>query len=393
MSQPNHWLLPEGIEEILPPKAQVLEKLRRELLDLYDSWGYELVIPPLIEYIESLLTGRGSDLDLQTFKLIDQLTGRTLGIRADITPQVARMDAHQICLDEPTRLCYSGWALTARGNELAASRAPLQIGAELYGHAGVESDLEIILLMLKTLDLADISDIYLDLGHVGIFNSLARQANLSERQELDLFEALQRKAIPEIERLLSEFELNAVVKNMLFSLADLSGDDTLTKAREQLMGAGQPVDNALHELDELTEKLKRSKPGISVHYDLAELRGYHYHTGMVYAAFTPGVGKEVARGGRYDDIGRLFGRARPACGFSADLVQLLDIGQREIVPPEITILAPVSDDLALAQRVEELRAAGRRVLHTLPGQQGDAKSLGCNMILRKQGSDWVVEPA
>lgn len=393
MRQNEHWLLPEGIEEILPPGARVLENLRRELLDLYSSWGYELVIPPLIEYIESLLTGSGSDLDLQTFKLTDQLTGRTLGIRADITPQVARMDAHQICVDGPTRLCYLGRVLTARGNGLAASRAPLQIGAELYGHSGIESDLEIISLMLKTLDLAGIGDIYLDLGHVGIFNGLARQANLSERQELDLFDALQRKAIPEIEQLLSEFEMSAKVKEMLASLAELSGDDALTRARVQLAEAGQPVRSALNELDELTSILMRSKPDISVHYDLAELRGYHYHTGMVYATFIPGVGREVARGGRYDDIGRLFGRARPACGFSADLDLLLQLSKQKTVPPNSAIFAPVSNDQALAHLVESLRAEGRRVIYALPGQQGDARSLGCNMILCKQGSDWVVEPA
>ena len=392
MNQSNHWLLPEGIEEILPPKAQLLEQLRRELLDLYYSWGYELVIPPLIEYIESLLTGRGSDLDLQTFKLTDQLTGRTLGIGADITTQVARIDAHHICRDVTTRLCYQGSVLTARGNGLANSRAPLQIGAELYGHSGVESDLEIILLMLKTLDLAGIKDIYLDLGHVGIFNALARQANLSKFQELDLFDALQRKANPEIAQLLRQFELDSVVKDMLASLAELSGDDTLARARERLKNADQPVTEALNELDDLTAKLKRSKTEISVHYDLAELRGYHYHTGMVYAAFTPDVGREVARGGRYNDIGLLFGRARPACGFSTDLDQLLDIGRQDESVNVPIICAPVSDDQGLAQRVDSLRAEGRRVLYALPGQQGDAKSLGCDMILRKQGTDWVVEP-
>ncbi len=393
MNQSNHWLLPDGIEEILPPKAQQLEKLRRDLLDLYYSWGYDLVIPPLIEYIESLLTGSGSDLDLQTFKLTDQLTGRTLGIRADITTQVARIDAHHICRDVPTRLCYQGIVLTARGNGLATSRAPPQIGAELYGHSGVESDLEIILLMLKTLDVAGIKDIYLDLGHVGIFNSLARQASLSKYQELDLFDALQRKASPEIAQLLRQFELNSVVKDMLASLAELSGDDTLDRARERLKNADQPVTEALNELDELTASLKRSRVDTSVHYDLAELRGYHYHTGMVYSAFIPGVGREIARGGRYDDVGHLFGRNRPACGFSTDLDQLLDIGKRDNSINQITILAPLSDDQGLAQRVESLRAEGQRVLYVLPGQQGDAKSLGCDLVLRKQGTDWVVEPA
>ncbi|MCG8426610.1 MAG: ATP phosphoribosyltransferase regulatory subunit [Chromatiales bacterium] len=390
----EHWLLPEGINEVLPPNARVLEKLRRELLDLFDSWGYELVFPPFIEYLESLLTGTGGDLDLQTFKLTDQITGRTLGIRADITPQVARIDAHQLRREVPTRLCYLGTVLSTRGDGFAGSRSPLQIGAELYGHSGVESDLEVLSLMLAMLDCAGIEEIYLDLGHVGIFRGLTRQAGLDKGQEQALFKALQGKAIPEIRELIAGFGLSPDMGEMLCALAELSGDDCLEQARARLAGASDEVKAALDQLESLAEQLKRRKPGLPIHFDLGELRGYHYHTGVVFAAYIPGLGQEIARGGRYDEIGKVFGRARPASGFSADLNQLFRLGRyADAVAPHQSILAPSIEDESLYRTVDALRRDGKRVIFSLPEQSGDAQLMGCSQVLVKQGEAWVVEEA
>ncbi|MET0101616.1 MAG: ATP phosphoribosyltransferase regulatory subunit [Sedimenticola sp.] len=390
MMDNKHWLLPEGIDEILPPNAYALEQLRRRLLDLYSSWGYELVFPPFIEYLESLLTGTGGDLDIQTFKLTDQITGRTMGIRADITPQVARIDAHQLRRDCPTRLCYLGTVLNTRPDGFAGSRSPLQIGAELYGHAGAESDLEILCLMLETMECAGVEEVYLDLGHVGIFRGLAEQAGLDSNQELALFEALQRKAVPEIEGLVAGFGVDEEIGGMLCALAELSGDDALEQARIRLKAASPSVLEAVAELEQLAVKLAERRPDVPVHYDLSELRGYHYHTGVVFAAFAPGLGQELARGGRYDEIGKVFGRARPARGFSADLKMLFRLGSGARQEPECGIYAPADDDPALLQTIKELRARGRRVVCALPGQSGDAQTMGCGEALEKQGEGWVV---
>ncbi len=385
----THWLLPEGISEVLPPQAAALESLRRELLDLYRAWGYELVFPPFIEYLESLMTGAGSDLDLQTFKVTDRLTGRTLGIRADITPQVARIDAHQLRREAPTRLCYLGTVLNTTARGLSGSRSPLQIGAELYGHTGIEADLEVIRLMLESLRLAGIDELFLDLGHVGIFRGLARQAGLDQSQELALFDALQRKAVPEIEALVTRFGVAERVGEMLTALAWLSGDDAIDRARDALAGADAEVRRELDQLERLAALLAERHPELPVHFDLAELRGYHYHTGMVFAAYLPGMGQEIARGGRYDDIGALFGRARPACGFSTDLNQLLRLGRLR-APDGGCIFAPADADPALAQRVDALRREGERVVQALPGQTGGAVEMGCRRALRRQGQEWVV---
>ncbi|MCB1868204.1 MAG: ATP phosphoribosyltransferase regulatory subunit [Gammaproteobacteria bacterium] len=385
----KHWLLPEGISETLPPQANELEHLRRTLLDLYRSWGYELVFPPFVEYLDSLLTGTGGDLNLQTFKLTDQVTGRTLGIRADITPQVARIDAHQLRRDCPTRLCYQGTVLHSRSDTLASSRSPLQIGAELYGHAGVEAELEIIGLMIESLQRSGIGDIFLDLGHVGIFRGLAGQAGFNQVQEHALFNALQRKAVPEIRKLLTEYGTDKAVAEMLIALAELSGEQVLSRSTQVLAGANQSVHNALDELNRLAALLQIRYPTLAVHYDLAELRGYHYHTGVMFAAYVPGIGQEVARGGRYDDIGQLFGRARPACGFSADLNMLLKLGSR-VHPADQSILAPAVDDPLLMLRIQQLREEGRPVIQALPGQSAAAGEMGCSEILEKRGEDWVV---
>jgi ATP phosphoribosyltransferase regulatory subunit len=387
----DSWLLPEGIEEVLPPHAECLETHRRRLLDVYRAWGYELVIPPFIEYVESLFVGTAHDLDLQTFKLTDQLNGRMMGVRADITPQVARIDAHQLRRETPTRLCYMGTVLHTRPDGFGASRAPLQLGLELYGHAGVESDVEVFRLMVETLRTCGIEHTYFDLGNVGIFRGLAKQAGLSAEQEAELFDALQRKAKPEIGTMLAQWQLDKELAAMLDQLADLNGDDeVLSHAETVLAKASAEVKAALTTLQQMATTIKQSIPGISLHYDLAELRGYHYHTGVVFAAFVPGKGTAIAQGGRYDGIGKAFGNARPATGFSTDLKTLLALAPA-IMVKSAGIYAPYVQARELDSLIQTLRAQGERVISALPGQQGDAKAMQCDREIVKQGNDWVVK--
>lgn len=391
--QSKSWLLPDGIDELLPQQAAALEQVRREMLDAYASWGYQLVMTPFIEYLDSLLTGTGRDLEHQTFTLTDQLSGRQLGIRADITPQAARIDAHQLRHKGPTRLCYIGSVLRTRPDGFSASRSPLQIGAELYGHSGVESDTEVLCLMMETLRIAGIGEVFLDLGHVGIFRSLARDAGLDGGQESALFEALQRKAKPEIEQLIAGFGLAQPQADMLNALADLNGGaEVLDSARSVLAAAPAEVQQALDYLQRLGEQLARCLPQVPVHYDLAELRAYHYQTGVVFAAFVPGQGNEVARGGRYDHIGEKFGRARPATGFSADLKSLLALGGRSGQPRSGVVLAPADEDPALAQKIRELRAAGQVVIRELPGLATDRDEAGIAQQLKNTEQGWVLSP-
>ena len=391
MSGIDHWLLPEGVGEMLPDEAWRLEALRRRLLDVYRTWGYGLIIPPLVEYLTSLLTGAGHDLDLQTFKLTDQLSGRLLGVRADMTPQAARIDAHALKRDEPVRLCYLGSVLHALPNGFAGSRSPLQVGCELFGHAGIESDLEILNLMLETLAVTGLQ-VHLDLGHVGIFRALARGAGLTAEQEADLFDVLQRKALPEIEPLLVSFGAAPEWRERLARLASLHGGaEVLEQAQTVLTGAGNAVAAALDNLVAIAARVQARWPQLPLHFDLAELRGYGYHTGAVFAAFTPGCGQEVARGGRYDSIGAVFGRARPATGFSADLRTLMALSPATGEVSRGAVFAPAADAPALVDAIAELRAAGECVIAALPGQTGGAHAMGCDRELVRQGSDWVVK--
>jgi ATP phosphoribosyltransferase regulatory subunit len=386
----DRWLLPEGIEEILPPDAERLERFRRALLDLYRSWGYELVIPPLIEFLESLLTGAGDDLELQTFKLTDQLSGRMMGVRADMTPQVARMDAHRIKRAGPTRLCYMGPVLRTRADGFGGSRSPYQAGVELYGHRGPESDWEVLTLMLETLAAAGVTGVHLDLGHVLIFRELVRRAGLDREREAVLFEALQRQALPEIHQYLAAWALPKSSSEFLLALAELNGGiEVLDEADARLAAAGPEVREALTTLRRLATALRQQWPAVPIHVDLAELRGYHYHTGVVFAAYVPGQGQAVAQGGRYDEIGQVFGRARPATGFSTDLATLLLLG-----PAPTTlgagIYAPALADVALDQRVAELRRQGERVIRALPGAEVEPRELGCDRVLVLQKGEWLM---
>ena len=394
MQQKDSWLLPDGIEEILPEEAKHLENLRSKLLDMFACWGYDLVIPPFIDFLDSLLTGSGHDLDLQTFKLTDQISGEMLGVRADMTPQVARIDAHNLKHQWPTRLCYVGTILHTRGDPLEKTRSPMQIGAELYGHAGKESDLEVIRLMLEMLAITGLLNVHLDLGHVGIYRALSRQAGLTVQQESELFDVLQRKARPELAELMGSYTIDSDIKAMLLKLPELNGGkDTINKARAVFSKANDDVKTALADLETIAEKLTLRFPSLPISFDLAELRGYHYHTGVVFAAFVPSVGREIARGGRYDNIGAVFGRARPATGFSADLKLLSSLSKQSCqIEQRELIFAPHSDDVALNEKIRDLRARQQAVVQQLPGQTGSAKDLGCTSILELDNQNWVVRP-
>ena len=394
MQQKDSWLLPDGIDEILPAEAKHLEQLRSRLLKLFSCWGYDLVIPPFIDFLDSLLTGSGHDLDLQTFKLTDQISGKMLGIRADMTPQVARMDAHNIKHEWPTRLCYAGTILHTRGDPLEKTRSPMQLGAELYGQAGIESDIEVIRLMLEMLAITGLQNVHLDLGHVGIYRALSKQAELTAQQESELFDILQRKARPELAELMTSYNINSDLKSMFLKLPELKGDkDIIAKAQSVFSKANDEVKTALADLVGIADKLAHYFPSLAISFDLAELRGYHYHTGVVFAAFIPSVGREIARGGRYDNIGAIFGRARPATGFSADL-KLLSALSKPANPSAQAelIFAPYNEDNALTEKIRDLRAQQRAVVQQLPGQTGSAADLACNSILEYDNQNWVVRP-
>ena len=288
MTSAKPWLLPDGVEEILPEEARKLEYLRRQLLDLYASWGYQLVITPLIEFLDSLLVGSSHDLDLHTFKITDQLSGSMMGIRADITPQAARIDAHCLNHAGPVRLCYADSVLHTRPRGLLTSRVPIRVGAELYGHAGVECDIELVCLMHASLVAAEIGDIQIVLGHVGLFRSLLTAAKLDQAIEQTLFDAVQRKAYSEIDSVLEESVADKSLGEMLRRLSRLSGgEDTLLEAIEVFDKAPAAVKRELQELVAIVEGVKKRLPEIVLNFDLCELRGYEYHTGIVFAAYTP----------------------------------------------------------------------------------------------------------
>ena len=312
------WVLPEYIEDILPAEAKRIEALRRKILDLFFAKNYELVMPPLLEYVDSLLTGTGHDLELRTFKVVDQLSGRMMGLRADITPQVARIDAHLLNRKGVTRLCYCGSVLHTRPAVPGATREPIQIGAEMYGEAGVAADVEMLELLCRALELGGVKKGRVDIGHVAVFRALAQDAEVGAEREAALFEALQRKDLPEIRNLGKS--LKGRIRDALLLLPSLYGGAEVLDEAEKKLPALAEIKRALATLRKLAKACK-----FPASFDLAELRGYHYHSGVVFDAYCDGVTGAVARGGRYDEVGKAFGRARPATGFSIDLRTLASI--------------------------------------------------------------------
>jgi ATP phosphoribosyltransferase regulatory subunit len=381
MTTVDRWLLPDGIEEVLPVPAAKVEQLRRQLLDLYASWGYQLVIPPLVEFTESLLIGLGRDIDLLTFRVTDQLSGRSMGIRADITPQVARIDAHSLPTEQVSRFCYAGSVLHTRPTSLLASRSPIKLGAELYGDDSLQADIEVMSLMLETLRAAGLKDITLDLGHVGIYRSLLADAGLDAEQEQAVFDALQRKSIPDLEQVLAAVD-DSACRQKLLALASTHGDAGVLSRIDY-------ADEAIVQLQEVSSAISQRYPEVNIYFDLCELRGYHYHTGLVFAAYVPGFGQALANGGRYDDVGEVFGRARPATGFNTDLKALLELLAESLPAVENrAISAPALADSALWQQIDKLREAGEVVITELSGA-ADAR---CNRQLRQVAGEWKVEP-
>lgn len=379
------WLLPEYIEDILPADARRIEALRRALLDLFAVHGYQLVLPPLLEYVASLLTGTGHDLDLRTFKLVDQLSGRMLGIRADITPQVARIDAHLMNREGVNRLCYAGSVLHTLPAGLNRTREPLQIGAEIYGHAGIESDLEVQRLMRDALRMTGIDQLQIDIGHVAVFRVLVRKSGVDAELEAELFRAVQAKDVPALRLLVRKLDRKS--RAALESLPELAGGiGVLARAKRQLPDYPE-IRQALAQLRAIAASLQET--GTQIGFDLGELRGYHYHSGVVFAAYAHGWSNAVALGGRYDEVGRAFGRARAATGFSMDLREL--VAAAPGAPARSAVLAPyLPQDEALQRRIAALRKAGKIVVVDLPGHGKARAELGCERGLSRINGHWKV---
>jgi len=385
------WLLPESISDILPSEARRIEDLRRRLLDLYRTYGYELVMPPMVEYLESLLTGSGRDLDLRTFKLIDQLSGRTMGLRADITPQVARIDAHLLNRAGLTRLCYAANVLHARPAGALSTREPLQIGAELYGHDGLEADLEVIELLLHSLRVAGVQQVRIDLGHVEVVRSLL--AALPHLSEDEVFPLIQSKDAPALAQVLANTP-EGPLRRALLELPALYGApaEVLARARA-VLPALAPIVRALDQLDALcASALLASHPGQDVRLtiDLGDARGYRYHSGVIFAAYVEGQPNAIGRGGRYDNVGESFGRARPATGFSLELRELA--GLVEEPAPARAVRAPWSVDAGLTQAIQSLRDAGQIVVQVLPGHEDEQQEFECDRELAQHNGAWSVRP-
>jgi len=390
----KRWLLPDGVQETLPPDAQAVESLRHDILQLFHNWGYDLVMPAMIEYRDSLLTGTAHALDTRTFALVDQLSGKQMGVRSDMTPQAARIDAHLLADDERhhrvSRLCYCGHLLHAIGDGINSSRTPLQIGAEIFGSAAIAADVEVASLMVETLHAAGLHDMSLDIGHVGIFRSLVRHTALDEEQESRLFDMLQRKSIPDLQVYLQQLPLDDRQREQIYQLALLNGSEAvIDEARGVYHDAGDELIATLDAMSSIVQSLQRLYPDTAIHCDLSELRGYSYHTGLVFAAFLPGQGREIARGGRYDDVGEVFGNARPATGFSADLLSLYQLSGAS-GRSELGILVPDDADPALAALVRERRACGERVIIDLTGGNSSAAEQQCNRVAVLDDGRWKI---
>ncbi len=385
----RNWLLPEYIEDVLPRDAYRIEKIRRLIMDMLFSHGYQFVMPPLLEYVDSLLAGSGSGMNLRMFKVVDQLSGRMMGLRADMTPQAARIDAHLLDNNGVTRLCYASSVVHTVPDEITRTREPFQVGAELFGHPGIESDLEIQRLLLECLSVSGIQTIHLDLGHIRVFRSLIHDSGIRPEFETELYAALWAKDTSSLRELvltgLSK-RLDKSVQDALLLLPELYGDDTVLQRARQYLPKFPEISEALDQLGYVARTLKPYVDRIT--FDLADLRGYHYHTGMVFAAYTPGCPAPVALGGRYDEIGKSFGRARPATGFSLDLKQLSRLTAINDYP--LGILAPWKpEDEKLTAMIRRLRAEGHIVVIELPGENGKEIS-GCDRQITFLNGNWEI---
>ncbi len=377
------WVLPDHIADVLPSEARHIEELRRDLLDMARCYGYELVMPPLLEHLESLLTGTGEALDLQTFKLVDQMSGRMLGLRADSTPQVARIDAHLLNRAGVTRLCYCGPVLHTLAASPHASREPLQLGAEIYGHAGLEADLETVQLALDCLTTAQLKSVLVDLADARIISALLDGIKLAPGALAQIHGALAAKDSSELKLLSRDFPVAR--RNGLLSLVDLYGDAKVLQQARSALPALPAISLALDQLGWLASHLE----GVNISFDLADLRGYAYYSGIRFAIYAPAASDAVVRGGRYDEVGAVFGRSRAAVGFSLDLKSLVSV-----VPPRSlrpAIRAPWAEKKTLVQAIAALRAQGETVVCALPGHESEVDEFHCDRELIELAGQWVVQ--
>jgi ATP phosphoribosyltransferase regulatory subunit len=385
----NRWLLPENIADVLPGQSNLVELLRRDILNLFETYGYELVIPPMLEYIESLLTATGSDMDLQTFKLVDQLSGRTLGLRADMTTQVARIDAHILNRQNIARLCYAGTTIQTRVVPGIFSREQLQLGAEVYGHQGIEADIEIVNLMIQSLEIAQVGPITLDVSHAGLLKDILDKKQLSSNDISEMYRFLQAKDRTSLQNLMQSWDQNA--KNTILSLLDLSGDSNqvLSHAQSKLPQS-EVSKQVLKDLEQLCSGIKKTSADIQLNIDLADLDGFQYHTGILCAAYVPQYPVAIARGGRYDQVGQAFGRSRPATGFSVDLLALAGLSSKKVSTH--AIMAPWEDSNEFRSIIRTLRQSGEVVIESFPGHEHNESTMICDRCLEFKDQQWQVVP-
>ena len=387
----NRWQLPDGVDEVLPPTAATLEKVRRQLLDTFESWGYELVIPPMVEFLESLLTGTGTDLDLKTFKITDQVSGRMMGITADITPQVARIDAHSLNNPGNVRLCYAGTVLHAKADNMLASRTPISVGAELFGDTGPDGDLEIVSLMLASIGSVGSQagrSLHLELGDVGVYRDLIQTADISDTDERHLFELIQNKALPDLDEKVKTLNLPDELSELISQLPRLCGDLSVLEKGKTLFKDYPGIVQRLNNLAEVSQSIASRHVDVDIYFDLSELRGYNYHTGIVFAAYLTGTGTRIAKGGRYDDVGDVFGRARGATGFDIDIKTFVKhLGEKPTIgnvgPGKVSVAYGLSSVDRRWQKICELRQEGYVVI------EGEATQ--CEFTLIEAGNEWSMK--
>ena len=389
MNQLDHWLLPDGVEDLLPPTAGKLEAARQTLIRVFTSWGFDYVIPPKLEFIDSLLTGTGKDLDLQTIKVIDQLSGRLMGLPADITPQVARIDAHSLPSEGVSRLCYAGSVVRSRPEGFVGARVPIKAGAELFGDRSIEADFEIISLMISSLHSLGLDDIHVELGDVSVYRTLIEQAALDSSVGDEIFGLIQKKARQALVQSTKAWVKDRDLADRINALPDLCGSANVLDDAKQIFAGDSVALSAVERLRALIERLSSRFPTLTLSIDLSELRGFSYHTGVGFAAYHNGSGRLMARGGRYDNVGELFGRARPATGFDIELSSLLD--QLPSIETELLVDVDTVDqptqaiEAALWEKLAALRSEGYRVI--------EGESVGKQALKRLQfdGSKWVLE--
>lgn len=380
---PN-WLLPENVADVLPSEARKTEEVRRALLDHFRSYGYELVAPPLLEYVESLMPVPDQDLDLRMFKLVDQLSGRTMGVRADMTIQVARIDAHLLNRPGVVRLCYAGAVLHTRPSGFHSTREPLQVGAEIYGHAGLEADIEIQSLALASLKLAGLSELTLDLSHAGILDAVIAEDASAARERSSLIGLLRSKDMPALQALVARYP--TATRDAILALSSLQGGiEVLDEAKRRLPNK-PTISTALEELAQLAG----ASSGARINIDLADLSGYQYESGVTFAVYVPGLPNAVARGGRYDEVGEAFGRARPATGFSMDLREIVSL--LPVTSPVPAISAPWRQDPTMQTLISQLRQRGEIVIQHLPGHPHDPQEFDCDREIVEENGKLIIKP-